>query len=366
MIDPLYILFLIFLVVFLVQLYFFLVFFLPLSTFKEFPSLFSEPISIVVCGYNEAPYWENLVAQLLDQDYDNFEIVLVNDQSTDDTQYIFKQWEGHPTIKIVNIANDIKKGLGKKFALTLGIKAAKHDYLLLTDADCLPKNKYWIRSMSQHFTSKNIVLGYGGYNKTKGLLNKLIRFDTFHVALQYFSFALKGHPYMGVGRNLAYKKSIFFDNKGFASHLHIPSGDDDLFIKEVSNSSNTAISLETNSHTLSEPKTSFKTWIRQKTRHLSTGSFYSTYHQWTLGAWSLSQLVFWFLFLTLLWSDYFIFYSLAFFVVRLMIQLLIVHPILKKMDEADLVYFLPFLELFLNIFYIIFMLNRVLFRKRFW
>ena len=219
--------------VFLVQLCYYLFIYLKLARHKEQKKTFSKAVSVVVCGFNEEQYWEALVDKLLDQDYPNFEIVLVNDQSTDNTKFIFKQWENHPKIKLVDIGEDIKKGLGKKFALTLGIKAAKYDYLLLTDADCYPRDKDWISSMAQHFSNKTIVLGYGAYEKHKGLLNKLVRFDTFQVAMQYFSYALIGKTYMGVGRNLAYKKSLFFDNKGFATHLHLPSGDDDLFIKEV-------------------------------------------------------------------------------------------------------------------------------------
>ena len=187
----------------------------------------------------------------------------------------------------------IQKGLGKKFALTLGIKAAKYDYLLLTDADCYPRDKDWISSMAKHFFNKTIVLGYGAYEKHKGLLNKLVRFDTFQVAMQYFSYALIGKTYMGVGRNLAYKKSLFFDNKGFATHLHLPSGDDDLFIKEVATYNNTAISIEYSSHTLSVPKMNWKSWIRQKSRHLSTGIYYKNYHKLMLGSWTLSQILFW-------------------------------------------------------------------------
>ena len=239
---------------FLVQLYYYLFIYLKLAIYKEQKKIFTKAVSVVVCGYNEEKHWQTLVAKLLLQDYPSFEIVLVNDQSTDNTKFVFKQWENHPKIKLVNIGEDIKKGLGKKFALTLGIKAAKYDYLLLTDADCYPRDKDWISSMAQHFSNKTIVLGYGAYEKRKGLLNKLVRFDTFQVAMQYFSYALIGKTYMGVGRNLAYKKSLFFDNKGFATHLHLPSGDDDLFIKEVASASNTAVSFAYYSQTLSLPK----------------------------------------------------------------------------------------------------------------
>ena len=153
----------------LVQLCFYLFIYLKLARFKEKKNTFSKAVSVVVCGFNEEKNWEGLVEKLLEQDYPNFEIVLVNDQSTDNTKFIFKQWEYNPKIKLVDIGEDIKKGLGKKFALTLGIKAAKNDYLLLTDADCYPRDKYWISSMVQHFSNKTIVLGYGAYERTKGL-----------------------------------------------------------------------------------------------------------------------------------------------------------------------------------------------------
>jgi glycosyltransferase involved in cell wall biosynthesis len=336
------------------------------AMYKDKKSNFSKSVSVVICGYNEEKHWESLVEKLLDQDYPNYEIVLVNDQSTDNTKFVFKQWEYHPKIKLVDISEDIKKGFGKKFALTLGIKAAKYDYLLLTDADCKPRDSHWISSMVQHFSTKDIILGYGAYEKRAGLLNKLIRFDTFQVAMQYMSFAILGKAYMGVGRNLAYKKSLFFENKGFASHLHLPSGDDDLFIKEVTNANNTIISAELSSHTLSEPKTTFKSWIRQKSRHLSTGVHYKPYHKLMLGLWTLSQSLFWLLFIVLLSWQHLIVFTLILFTIRLILQVVVSHFILKKLNEKDLLVFLPLLELLFIFFYFIFIVNRLLKKKKFW
>jgi len=352
--------------VFLVQLCYYLFIYLKLARHKEQKKTFSKAVSVVVCGFNEEQYWQALVDKLLDQDYPNFEIVLVNDQSTDNTKFVFKQWENHPKIKLVDIGEDIKKGLGKKFALTLGIKAAKYDYLLLTDADCYPRDKDWISSMAQHFSNKTIVLGYGAYEKHKGLLNKLVRFDTFQVAMQYFSYALIGKTYMGVGRNLAYKKSLFFDNKGFATHLHLPSGDDDLFIKEVATSNNTAIGIAHSSHTLSVPKMNWKSWIRQKSRHLSTGIYYKNYHKLMLGSWMLSQILFWLLFLVLLSWQHFVYLIISLFLIRLVVQMLVSYFIMIKLNEKDLIFLYPILEALFIIFYIIFIVNRMIKKKRFW
>ena len=351
---------------FLVQLYYYLFIYLKLAIYKEQKKIFTKAVSVVVCGYNEEKHWQALVAKLLLQDYPNFEIVLVNDQSTDNTKFVFKQWENHPKIKLVDIGEDIKKGLGKKFALTLGIKAAKYDYLLLTDADCYPRDKDWISTMAQHFSNKTIVLGYGAYEKHKGLLNKLVRFDAFQVAVQYFSYALIGKTYMGVGRNLAYKKSLFFDNKGFATHLHLPSGDDDLFIKEVATYNNTAISIEYYSHTLSVPKMNWKSWIRQKSRHLSTGIYYKNYHKLMLGSWTLSQILFWLLFLVLLCWQHFVYFVISLFLIRLVVQMLVSYLIMIKLNEKDLIFLYPILEALFIIFYFIFIVNRMIKKKRFW
>ena len=364
--DIAYLFLLIFSLVFLVQLFYYIFIYLNLAIHKEQKKTFSKAISVVVCGYNEEQNWESLVDKLLIQDYPNFEIVLVNDQSTDNTKFIFKQWKNNPKIKLVDIREDIKKGLGKKFALTLGIKAAKYDYILLTDADCYPRDRFWISTMAKHFVNKNIILGYGAYEKHKGLLNKLIRFDTFQVAMQYLSYSLIGKTYMGVGRNLAYKKSLFFDNKGFATHLHLPSGDDDLFIKEVATYNNTAISIEHSSHTLSVPKLNWKSWIRQKSRHLTTGVYYKNYHKIMLGSWTLSQILFWLLFLVLLCWQHFVYLIISLFLIRLVVQMLISYFIMIKLNEKDLIFLYPILEALLIIFYFIFIVNRMIKKKRFW
>ena len=250
----------------LIQLFYVLYFFSRLVFFKKENSSFSEPISIIICAKNEAENLTEFLPKILEQKYSNFEVILVDDQSKDNTEYVLKELKRkHFNLKEVKIEEHVNSRLGKKFALTLGIKAAKHEYLLLTDADCVPASEHWLNEMASNFSAKKqIVLGYGSYKKEKGLLNKMIRFDAFSVALQYFSYALADMAYMGVGRNLAYKKSVFFDNKGFASHIHLLSGDDDLFIQEVANKQNLAIAISSNSHTISEAKQSWKEWIFQR------------------------------------------------------------------------------------------------------
>ena len=167
---------------------------------------------------------------------------------------------------------------GKKFPLSIGIKTAKYEIVLLTDADCVPASELWIEKMQETYDDDTeIVLGYGAFHKKKGLLNKLIRWETFHTALQYFSYTLAGKPYMGVGRNLSYKKTVFFRHKGFSAHNNILSGDDDLFINNAATKKNTKINIDKDAFTLSEPVKSWGQWVKQKTRHYSTGKHYKPF-----------------------------------------------------------------------------------------
>ena len=365
--DYIFILSFVFVAAVFIQSLYFLFIYRKLAFHKESHGDFINPVSLVICGYNESENLKRLLPLLFEQDYAIFEIVVVNDQSTDDTKFVLKQWDWHPKLKVVTIDEHVKKGLGKEFALTLGIKAAQYDHLLLTDADCYPKDKKWISSMVQNFcTQKEIVLGYGGYEKHSGLLNKLVRFDTFQVALQYFSYALIGHCYMGVGRNLAYKKSLFFDNKGFASHIHIPSGDDDLFIREVATSKNVAIAVQRSSQTLSEAKTTWNSWVRQKTRHLSTSRYYTFSHKFLLGFWAFSQILFWTLGILLIAQDINQEVVVLLMSLRFFIQGFIYYRVMKRLEERDLIWLFPLYEIAQLFFQLIFVFSNLFNRKKRW
>lgn len=235
-----------------------------------------EPVSVIVCAKDAYEYLIELVPRILSQDYPEFELVIVNDCSTDETtDYLKALVDQRPDINVVSLTQSLNFFHGKKFPLSMGIKSAKHDLLLLTDADCLPENDQWIKSMvGAYKNGTEVVLGYSPYFTRKGLLNKLIRFDTLYTAIQYLSMALANMPYMGVGRNLSYRRELFYKNKGFTSHYTIPSGDDDIFVSQVANKHNTRIFIDPECHVESEPKHTFSSWIRQKRRHYSTANMY--------------------------------------------------------------------------------------------
>ena len=313
----------------------------------------NKPVSIIISARNEFENLNKNIQSVLEQDYPEYQVIIVNDCSWDNTKEFLEGIEKkYPHLKVVTIVEQEKYRRGKKFALTLGIKAARFDYLLFTDADCKPSSKNWLRRMQSSFVNrKEIVLGYGAFEKENTFINKLIRYEAFYVATQYLSFALHGMPYMGVGRNLAYKKEMFFANKGFARHNHILSGDDDLFVNEVATKNNVAIQIHPESFTYSAPKKNLSTWLVQKVRHVSTVHYYKKKHRITLFINHLSQVLFYVSLITLLVLGFDWRIILAIYVFRLAIQLFIFGRNMKKLKEFDLFPFVPLFDFILFIFY---------------
>jgi len=323
-----------------------LYFFSKLTFFKSTTTAFNKPISIIICAKNELENLRSHLPKILEQNYSEFEVIVVNDQSNDGSDILLKEFEKeYKYLVVVTIEKHINKHIGKKFALTLGIKTAKNEHLLLTDADCLPNSKNWTQLMCNNFNTADIVLGYGGYQKKKGLLNKIIRFDTFNVAQHYLSFALSKHTYMGVGRNMAYKKSLFFDNKGFANHIHIPSGDDDLFIQEVATKNNATIEINTQSHTSSEVIENWKEWSYQKRRHLTTAPLYKSKFKVLLALYPYAQLLFWSAIISLLVLKAPIALIATLLGVKLLTSYLVNYKSMKQLNAMDLYWIHPIYEL---------------------
>ena len=244
----------------------------------EQPEKQEQPgVSVVVCAKNEGDNLQNYLTALLCQNYPTFEVIVVNDASEDDTQFVLDHYlQLYPNLHLTFVPSDAMVSSSKKLALTLAAKAAKYDYLLLTDADCRPESPEWISEMMKGFCKPEteVVIGYGGYFEERTAVNNRIQYDTIFNAMQYLGMAMSRHPYMGVGRNLAYKKETFFKNRGFAGLLSTRAGDDDLFVNKVCTPRNTEVVLTPMSYTWSIPKRTFKEWRVQKARHLSVAPDY--------------------------------------------------------------------------------------------
>ncbi len=363
----------IFLLAVTIQLLYYLVVYLRVVWHKEKQPVDgtneTPPVSVIICARNEE---ENLAANLvsvLEQDYPSFEVIVVNDCSEDDTEQVlagFKQQYPHLRSTFIRMTGSFRNG--KKFAATVGIKAAQHEWLLFTDADCKPESPHWITSMSRRFTSKkDIVLGYGGYIPQKGYLNKWIRYDTCFIALQYFGFAMAGMPYMGVGRNLAYRKSLFYAHNGFAAHAHILSGDDDLFVNQAATRKNVAATYIKDAHTRSIAKKTFREWVWQKSRHITTSKYYKSGQSFLLGLEPFSRVLLWMSFIALVAQGTLWQYVLIAFLVRLVVFFSIFGAATKRFNEKGILLHAIFFDLAMPFFYsYVFLLNRISSKQNKW
>jgi len=336
----------------LIQLWFLIFVYRKLSVFK-IENLEEErpvpPLSVIICAKNEEENLKQNLEYILNQDYPHFEVILVNDCSSDDTEWVLKEFkERYANLNVVTLKEDARFKHGKKFAVTIGIKAAKNNLMVFTDADCKPQSDQWLKHIGASFKEGiEIVLGYSPYIKFPGFLNKFIRFETYHTALSYLSHALKRNAYMGVGRNMAYSKELFFKGKGFASHMHIPSGDDDLFVNQNATKRNTAICIHPDAQIWSYPKTNYAGYSLQKTRHHGASKAYKRKHKWMLSL-QISSAVLFYAFLIacgLMYPQFWVYIVAAYFF-RLFIQILVYRPAMKKLQVLDLLVLLPILDIF--------------------
>ncbi|MGD0341767.1 MAG: glycosyltransferase [Bacteroidales bacterium] len=332
-----------------VQLFYYLWFYLAVCLKKKKSDKPDrKPVSVIICARNEAENLKNFLPSVLEQEYPDYEVIVVNDCSEDNSYEILGNFlSGYPHLKISNINKDPKFTHNKKFAQFIGIKAAKNEILVFTDADCRPESQHWLDGIASDFDDKtDFVLGYGGYQKKRGFLNKYIRYDCMTIAMQYLGMAIRGIPYMGVGRNLAYRRSIFFENKGFGTFNHVISGDDDLFVNSNANKSNTAVEFSNATHTRSVPCTSFSDWKIQKKRHLTSAPYYKFHDKLLLIAEPASRIIFYAAFIILLSLPFLWQYALMIFGLRLITQITVVALIQKKLNEPGMAGYSLFFDIF--------------------
>lgn len=309
----------------------------------------NEPIngiSVVICSRNDVEQLRENLHLILEQDYPTFEVIVVDDASTDGTaEFLQALGQQFNHLKIVRIED--KQMPGKKIALQKGISQSQYPFLLLTDADCKPASKNWIKSNAAFAShQKTVVLGYGKHQKTKGFLNRLIRFDTATIAIQYMNKAMWKYPYMGVGRNLGYSKDLATTFEGVKQSL--ASGDDDLFIQAISNKVNFKVNLEPESFTISKSKTSWQGWLIQKARHTTTAPYYRMGTIISLfGNWFVGLLFYTGFFIILLTNNYLS--GLMLLGIHTLSLLLFNGFWMKKLGEKDLILFIPILN-FIYIF----------------
>ena len=343
----------VFLVAVIVYLFFQLIVFGRLIFYKNRDKEIEiDPVSVIIASRDDAKMLIKHLPLVMSQKGITFEVIVVDDCSLDDTVDVLREYsEKYSNFRTSKLVESGDFEGGKKFAVTMGIKAAKYQNLVFIDADCYPNSENWLKIMAEKLMYKKVVLGYGPYKKQPGLLNKIIRYDTYKIAIQYLSLGLWGVPYMGVGRNLAYHSYLYFDAKGFTSHLNVVSGDDDLFINEVANSKNTGIELRPDSYVYSIAKQKYAKWEFQKRRHLTTAPKYKSAHQVLLMLIPLSQYIYNLSFLFLLAKNYEMVFVLSLYGVKSLLQGLVMFFNMKRLQVLDLLLWSIVLEPLLMLFY---------------
>jgi cellulose synthase/poly-beta-1,6-N-acetylglucosamine synthase-like glycosyltransferase len=333
------ILFLIFAATAAIQLFYYFYFYLSPVLYKPKKNMpYHGPVSVIICARNEEQNLREFLPAVLEQKYPDFEVIVVNDCSDDNSFDVLGDFiKKYPVLKVSNISKDPKFTHSKKFAQFIGIKAARNEFLLFIDADCRPAGQKWIKTMAADFSAKiDFVLGYGGYISKKGILNRYIRYDSAFIAIQYFGMAIRGIPYMGVGRNLAYRRSVFFEKKGFGNHSYLASGDDDLFVNSNATWNNVEVEFREEAHTRSVPASSFKELFKQKRRHFSTAVHYKTRDKLLLSVEPLTRLLFYILFPVLICNHYLLIPLITLFILRMTVMETVLILGQKKLNEAGL------------------------------
>lgn len=316
-------------------------------------------VSVIIAAKNEVKNLRINLESFLKQDYPSFKVIVVDDGSQDESATFLAEMSlKYSNLYVTRLPEDDRFQHGKKTALTVGIKASQADIMLFSDADCSVVSENWIKTIVENYTENTeFVISYGGYKNQKGLLNKIIRSDTVFIGLQYLSFALAGIPYMAVGRNMSYKKSMFLSKKGFANHMNLLSGSDDLFVNQNANRKNLSVDISPESFTVSETKHTMQDWYSQKVRHLTTGKYYKFFHKLLLFLEPFSRIVFFISGIILLSFNKFVIIVSAIIAFRFILLLIILILTNKKFNEKKILIIELLYDILQPIFSLVFYLN---------
>lgn len=311
-----------------------------------------HPVSVIICVKDEYYQLKENLPFVLHQDHPVFEVVVVDDASVDETRFLLEDLgKEYTNLSPVFINSDLNFFRGKKFPLSIGIRSAKYDHILLLDADCRPASRNWLKMMQSHFSDETkIVLGYSAYMRRSSFFNTLIRYDAVNTAMHYLGWAKARIPYKGIGRNLGYHRDLFWEQGGFISHYNLPAGEDDLFVNRVARGRNTAIETDSDAFTIARSPGSWRSWVRQKRRALMTEAHYRSRDKALLGAEWLSGLLHYGTFVALLWLNIALIPVLVTFGIRLISLLIVFKKSMIKLQEKDLLVFSPLMEVFFLLF----------------
>lgn len=312
------------------------------------------PVSVIICASEEVENLRNNLTAVLRQDYPQFEVIVINDGNTDESaDYLTLLSERYRNLYHSFVPDSSRYISRKKLAITLGIKASKYDWVVFTEANCRPESNQWLRMLARNFTSRaQVVLGYSSYERGDKWLHKKVSFDNLFTSMRYLGMALAGHPYMGIGRNMAYRKELFYAQKGFSTYLNLQRGDDDLFINQIATTENTRIEIDKDAIVRMQPVARTKDWKEEKIGYRSTGKYYHGIQRHLIGMETASRLLFHLSWITTvtagLLNKNWIIPAIAFFLflLRFTMQAIIINTTAKELNEKRRYYFsLPLFDI---------------------
>ncbi|MFM6965597.1 MAG: glycosyltransferase [Sphingomonadales bacterium] len=309
------------------------------------------PVSVIIAARNESDNLYEHLPTILSQDYPQYEVIVVNNQSIDDSNWILTAFaQQFPQLKVVEISKSPHLKPGKKLPITLGIKAAAYEHFLLTDADCLPQSNQWIKQMiSAIQVNQQFVIGYSPFTKTKGFLNKLVRFDNTWQSASSFAFALGDLAFKANGRNLAYTKNLFQKVNGFKSHYAISPGDDDLLLQDALRHTKIAVVQDPATFVRSAAPTTWREWFSQKAKYHISSARYPFIKKLVLGIYPLSLIFYWISFVVLSFNMNYLPLSVSIFISVLIFKWWLQGLCFKRLGEQKLLLFFPLWDLFYSI-----------------
>lgn len=299
------------------------------------------PLSVIICAHDEVENLRRNLPAILAQDYPDFEVIVINDGEKNESEdYLLQLEEQYRNLYHSFVPDSSRYISRKKLAVTLGIRASRYDWLVLTEANCQPQSNQWLRLLARNFTPHTeVVLGYSGYQRGKGWLRRCCAFDGLFNAMRYLGFALGGHPYMGIGRNLAYRKQLFYDQKGFSAHLNLRRGDDDLFVNQVAHGENTRVETDPEAIVRMQPIYRGKDWREEKIGYASTARQYKGLQRWLAGLETFSRLLFYAAWLSMTVMGILHFHwmvagiGVLFFLLRFAVQAIVINTTAQSLNE---------------------------------
>ncbi len=359
----------------LIQLLFFSTFFLRFAfhKLKSNSNTVDEAVSVIIAVKNEAHLIKNNLRSFLEQDYDNYEVIVINDNSEDSTGSILKEFQHlYPHLKIINVSINQVNVLEKKMSLAVGIKSAQHEIILISDIYSSPSSPHWIRKMAKHYLEERyVVLGYVACEYKKNLLNTIIRYDNVHTAIRYFSYALMGVPYRGNASNLSYPRSLFLSNYNYILLYNSQVMDEDLFANQIMNKKNTAIEYSKEAHILSQQHhSSFQDWLKYKRLSGRKRKYYLFKKNFLVKLYPFTGFFFYFTCLIALVISFFdqqyLWGILSLFLIRMSIQWFIFGKCIRKLDERTLIHKIPLLDMFFMFIMPILEIDKNFYKKNKW